>query len=129
MSSMTDYLENTLLNAVFKRISYASPTNTFAALFTSNPGGDAPTTGEVSGGWYARQSVAWSTASGGVVSNEPVVTFPPVTGSEVTVTHLVIYDAVTGGNALFHAPLTASKTLAVADSISFAVGAITVTLQ
>lgn len=129
MSSMTDYTESTIINLLLRNTAYTPVATTYAALFTANPGGDAPSTGEVSAGWYARQSIAWNAPSNGVTSNANTITFPQVTGAGVTITHLVIYDAATGGNALFYAPLTSSKTLAIDDAISFAAGAITVTLQ
>lgn len=129
MSSMTDYLENVLINTVLRNTGFTPPTTTYAALFTSNPGGDAPAAGEVSGGWYARQSVAWNPPANGATANTNAITFPQVTGAAVTITHLVIFDAATNGNALFWAPLTSSKDLAIADALSFAAGAITVTLQ
>ena len=65
-----------------------------------------------------------------MTSNAKALTFPANNGAgAVTVTHIGVYDASTGGNLLYHSPLTQAKTLQVGDVISFAVGSITVTLQ
>jgi hypothetical protein len=47
----------------------------------------------------------------------------------VIVTHVGIYDAPTGGNLLYYSNLASAKTLAPNDVLSFAPGAITITLD
>jgi hypothetical protein len=68
----------------------------YAALYTTAPGASAGT--EVTGGApaYARKSLAWGTASGGVVT--ATVTFDVPTGT--TVVGAGVHDAVTAGNYL-----------------------------
>ena len=41
----------------------------------------------------------------------------------------IITDAITAGNLLYHSPLVASKSLLVGDVLSFAIGAITITID
>lgn len=81
-------------------------------------------------GSYARQSVTFGAPSNGVSTNSGAVTFPTATGTWGTVSHFVLVDSGThgAGNVLFHGALTASKTVASGDSISFADGQLSVTL-
>ena len=52
---------------------------------------------------------------------------PNTTSGWGTVTHFGIFDASTNGNLLYWGALTASKTVAVGDSVSFGAGALVVT--
>ena len=45
-----------------------------------------------------------------------------------TVTHIGIWDAASSGNLLYHGAVSSSKTVASGDTISLAVGQLTVTL-
>jgi hypothetical protein len=125
--SMSDYLENALLNAVLRNTSYTSPSQVYIALFTSDPT-DAGTGTEVTGGGYARQPITFNAPSNGQVTNAADILFPVATASWGTVTHIGIYDAASGGNLLFHGALTTSKTISTDDQIKIAAGDITITL-
>ena len=132
MSSMSDFLEDALINHVMRGITYTAPTAWYLGLFTADPGETAGALNEIDVGatWYARKATGgWSPSAGGVTSNEAAITFNAVTGSPVTITHVGIYDAAVGGNRLYQAPLVQSKTLDVGDVMSFAIGAITITHQ
>ena len=50
-------------------------------------------------------------------------------GSDVTVSHIGIYDAATSGNLMYHTALDASKTLSAADVMSVAASGVSVTLS
>lgn len=101
---------------------------------------------EVTGGSYARvavnatmanfagsQAAASTTASTGTsatTSNNGVVTFPAPTAGWGSVTHMAIYDQLTGGNILFWAALTTPKTINNGDAApSFAAAAFTLQLD
>jgi hypothetical protein len=125
--SMSDYLENALLNAVLRNTPYTSPSQVYVALFTSDPT-DAGTGTEVSGGGYARQPVTFNAPSNGQVTNAADILFPVATASWGTVTHIGIYDAQTGGNLLFHGALTTSKTISANDQLKIAAGDLSISL-
>jgi hypothetical protein len=125
--SMSDYLENKILNAVLRNTAYTSPSQVYIALFTSDPT-DAGTGTEVTGGGYARQPITFNAPSNGQVTNAADILFPVATASWGTVTHIGIYDASTGGNLLFHGALTTSKTISTDDQLKIAAGDITITL-
>lgn len=131
MSAASDYLENELLDHVLRNAAYTPATTVYAALFTSAASLaelEAGTlTNEVTGGSYARQSITFAAASGGVTQNTAAVEF--VNMPAVTVGFVAIMDAATVGNVLYYAALSANKTTSVGDTLSFAVGDLTVTLQ
>ncbi len=98
----------------------------YFALYTVAPS-DAGGGTEVSGGSYARVSYAstlanWagtqsagstaaSSGTGGVTSNNNVVTFPSPTGNWGSVVAMALYDSPTGGNEIQWASLAAAKTV------------------
>lgn len=130
MAGKTDYLENKILDHILKNTAYTSPTTVYIALFTAAPS-DAYTSGspdgtEVSGNAYARQSVAFASASSGATSNSADITFPTPTGSWGTVTHFGIFDASTAGNLLYWNSLTASQAIASGNIVKFLTGDIDV---
>lgn len=128
MSEMSNYLENALINVTLRATAYTAPSTIYVALYTTDPT-DADTGTEVSGGSYARQSVAFGAPSNGVTSNTANVTFPTATASWGTITHIGLRDASTGGNLLYFTPLDASKTIATGDVFLIQTGNLTVTLD
>lgn len=133
-TDMSDYLENKLIDHVFRGQAYTAPTTIYFALFTSACSDSSGGT-EVSGGSYARASLAaslanWagtqsagstvaSSGTGGTTSNNGVVTFATPSAGWGTVTHLGIYDAVSAGNLLICRALTVSKTINSGDTVTF----------
>ena len=112
MAALSDHAENLLLNFLMTSGTATRPTAWYVALYTSAPN-DAGGGTELSGSGYSRQSVAFSTASG---------------GSWGTVTHMAIHAASSAGNLLWHGALSASKTIADGDSLEFAIGNIDLTI-
>jgi hypothetical protein len=107
--SFSNFLENKVLEHVFGGVAYSAPATLYVGLFTSNPGETGSGT-EVSGGSYARQTIAF-TVTASQASNTAAVEFPTATASWGTVSHAAIFDAVSGGNMLAYGALTASKTI------------------
>lgn len=137
--AMSDYLENKVIDHLFRGTSYTAPANWYVALFTSSCSDSAAGT-EVSGGSYARVAVAsggstWtntqnsgtgvSSGTGGTTTNASTVPFNTPSAGWGTVTHWGLYDASSGGNLLVCAALTTSKTINSGDTVSFAAGALT----
>lgn len=118
--SFSNYLENKVLLHVFGATAYTAPATLYVALFTTDPG-EAGTGTEVSGGSYARQTVAF-TVVGSLASNTAAVEFPTATASWGTITHAAVYDAVSGGNLLASGALTTSKTIASGDVLRIPAG-------
>lgn len=127
MSEMSNYLENALINGTLRGTTYTAPTTVYVALFTSDPT-DAGTGTQVSGGSYARQSVTFAAPSNGASASNADVTFPQATANWGTVGWIGIYDALTGGNLLYHTALDSAKTIETGDIFKIASGSLTVTL-
>lgn len=125
MSAMSNYLENSLANHVFRTTGFTQPQNLHIALYTAAPSDSGGGT-ELTGAGYARVQVSradsqW-TLSSGAVSNTNTITFPTPTANWGNVTHFGIFDASTGGNLLFHGSLTTAKTVNQGDTVTFPAG-------
>jgi hypothetical protein len=139
----SDYLENGLVDHLFRTRTFAKPTGLYVALFTSAPS-DAGGGIEVAGGSYARVSLPpldanWTATQGGVSGNSSGVTgvtanavavqFAAPTANWGTVSHFGLFDAATGGNLLIWDALIASRTILASDPApSFAPGALQITV-
>lgn len=140
MSKFSNYTETNIVQTTLRGEPFPAPTSVYIALFTADPTDANVTANEVQvAAWpaYVRRDAAdgaaiatgWTAPADGVSSNAKAVTFPANNGAgSVTVTHVGLYDAATGGNLLYHAALTSSKTLLVGDVLSFGIGSITVTV-
>lgn len=141
MAGMSDYLEQAILNEVFRNTNYAVPTNVYVGLHTADPTDAGSTAAEISGNAYARQLVNkdgstapfWTapavSGSSYKVDNNSTVSFPVATGSWGTITHLSVWDASTAGNMLFSGALTASKTIGTNDQLTFPASSIVVSID
>ena len=125
--SFTNFLETEILDHVFAGAAYTAPSTKYIGLFTAAPGETGGGT-EVSGSAYARQSMAFST-SGATTSNSSAVEFPTATGSWGTITHVGIFDAVSSGNLMVYATLTASKAITTGDVFRVPSGDLDITLN
>lgn len=140
MSKFSDYTETNILQATLRGVAFPVPTGVFVGMFTADPTDANLVAGEVQAGAmpaYARQNAAgtgtidtgWSAPANGVSSNAKAITFAPNNGAgAIVVTHIGIYDALNGGNLLYHAPLVSPKTLQPGDVLSFGVGTLTITV-
>lgn len=138
--SMSDYLENKLVDHVFRATAFTAPLTLYVGLSTAACT-DAGFGTEVTLGAYARVAVtsattAWlgthgtitgaSSGTNGTISNAAAITFPAPTANWGVVTHFFIADALTGGNLLVCQALTTSKTINSGDAApSFAASALT----
>lgn len=129
MAALSDYAEKLLLDFLMTTGTATRPTAWYVALFTAAPN-DAGGGTEVSAGGYTRKTVAFSAAAspGGTTSNSGEVSFTASGGDFGTVTHMGIFDASSSGNLLWHGALTASKTVADGDTLTFAAGNIDLTM-
>ena len=137
-TSLSSYTEAQLLNWVKGTTFVAAPANLYVALYTANPTDASASGTEVSGNAYTRVAIlaaGWSAITdsgagvGAVISNAGIVTFPTPTLTWGTVTGFALYDALTLGNEVFWAALSASKVINAGDTVSFAVGALTITVD
>ena len=125
--SFTNYLETEILDHVFAGAAYTAPSTKYLALFTGAPGETGGGT-EVSGGGYARQTVAFTT-SGNTTSNNAAVEFPTATANYGTVTHVAVFYASTSGNMMAYAALSSNKTIETGDVFRVPSGDLDITLN
>jgi len=121
MSAASNYLENALINAICRGVAFTSPSKTYVALHTANPGETG--NNEVSTAAYpsytrqdaakgGTQADAWTAPTDGVVKNALQLIWAMYDGSApLTVTHFSVWDAETGGNLLFYAQLASARTI------------------
>lgn len=126
--SAADFLENEITKWAFTaEVMSTRPSAWYVALHTADPS-DSGANSELFAAWYARKSVAW-TRTNNTVTNTGSVAFDAVTGGSVTVTHITVKDALTGGNTLAIITLTTPVVCAIGDIYTVAIGALTVTVN
>jgi hypothetical protein len=126
--SKTDYYEEKVIQHLFES-AYTAPDPLYVALYTVAPT-DSTAGTEVSGGAYARESVAQGTgwtSSGNATENASDITFTEATASWGTVVAFSLMDALTGGNMLYWGDLTASKTIDSGDTAKIPAGDLDIT--
>lgn len=141
MAAMTDFLENKILDFLFRAQALTAiatataaagtgPATLYVGLFTANPSDTGGGT-EVTGGSYARvavtsslanwagtQAAASTTASsgtGGTTSNNATITFPTPSADWGTITGFGIFDASSAGNLLIYGALGVAKSVLNGD--------------
>lgn len=140
MANMSNYLENKLIDHIFRNTSYTVPATIAVALVTTAAAdtNTGATIVEVNGAnAYARVTVTPSTANwrgtdaqvtgvsagtGGTTDNAAAITFPTATADWGTVVGVAITDAsaTAAGNLLFYGTLTANKVVSNGDTFQFA---------
>jgi hypothetical protein len=123
---------NSLVGLFAGAVAYTPPTTLFIALSTANASSGVT---EVTGTGYARASVTnnttnWNTASSGVVTNKVAITFT-ATGpwsAGASILSFAIYDALTVGTLLGQGDLNASQVMNNGDTLTFAIGALSISL-
>lgn len=126
-NNLSNYAESELLDHILGTGAYPMP-SVFVALYTSDPT-DADSGTEVSGGSYARQAVAFDAAAGGASQNAAEIVFPIATANWGTIAYIGLRDAASGGNLLWHGPLTTSKLIETGDQFRIADGELDVSLS
>lgn len=124
--SMSNYLENKILDHSLGTTSYTMPAAVYVALYTVAPS-DAGGGTEVTGGSYSRKTATFGAASSGSATNTNNIDFTGMPGA--TVVAIGIFDASTSGNLLFHGTLNTSKTVDSGDTLRIAIGDLSITLD
>lgn len=130
MAAMSNYLENKLIDYIFRGQAFTPPSTLYFAALTVAPSDTGGGT-EVTGGSYARVAVTASmsnfsgtqgagTTSGsngtsGTTYNNVDIQFPSPTANWGTVVGMGVFDAASGGNLLVYGPISPSKTVNSGD--------------
>lgn len=145
-AALSNYYQNKNIDALLRNQAYTNPTTVYIALSTTSSSASGCGT-EPSGGSYSRVAVtsalanwagtqgatttAASSGTSGTTSNNVAITFSPgPTANWGTIVGFCVMDAASGGNLLFYASLTTSKTVNNGDAApSFAISALTFQIQ
>lgn len=115
----TTYAKNAYINV--QRGTGITAFTPYLALSLSAPSDDGSGVTEPTLGGYARLPITWTAPVDGVTANAEIV-FSAVGGAFGTITHVLVYDAVSGGNAWFYTALDAPETVADGDTLTFFAG-------
>ena len=127
MGSLSNYLENKLLDHLLGTVSYTPAATVYVGYSTADPTEDGSGLAEPTGGGYAREGITFNAASGRTISNQQVI-FPKATGSQGTITHFAIFDAATAGNMLAYGALSVSKDIEINNTPVFGAGEIQISI-
>ena len=132
------YLGNMVLNSLLRGVAFTVPARVYISLHTADPG--LTGVNEVTiGAWpaYTREDPANGGAVGGGFSapaskateNAQLILWPAQNGAgNITITHIGIWDAATGGNFLHGQALSASRIVQPTDEFVFNVGQLDVSV-
>lgn len=125
MAAISTYLANKLLNVSLNGATFTAPSTVYIALGTTNQAaGDTAT--EVTGGSYARQALAFASASTAAsIANTGAPSFTSM--PSCTVTSISLYDAATAGNLLYFENIS-SQVVNAGGTFSVPAASVTVTL-
>lgn len=133
-TGLSNYAANGFLDRMFRNQAFTVSAN-YIGLWTSTlaDASTGSTSGEVSGGSYARveiheaggSSPSWESAgTSNATQNEEAVTFPTASASWGTVTTMALLDASSTGNLLAYGNDVVDQAVGDGDTVSFAIGAI-----
>lgn len=123
--SVSNFLEDTLLNLTFNATAYAGQATVHVKLHIGDPGEAGTTNPAVH---TTRAAVTFGAAASGVVTSDSTAAFTGMAANE-TITHVSLWDAAAAGNHLWNGPLTTPKPVTVGDNFSILSGQLTVSLD
>jgi len=116
--------ENTGLNAMF-----VPSTTYYLALFTSDPS-TTGASGEVTGGSYARQAIAFGSASAGSQASTNAQTFTNMPVEAGGVPYFGLFSAATSGTYLGGGTTSGlSGAISAGSTVTFSIGSVTTSLS
>ena len=129
--AVSNYLAGKWIDHVLRNTAYTSPgTSIYVGLSTTQTAAAGGTS--VSGNNYSRvQVTAWDAPSStnGATQNTNQISFPTPSGSWGTPDSVDVWDASTTGNLLYFGTYTGGGAIGSGDSVSFAAGALDITIS
>lgn len=130
MGSLSNYVENKVLDHVLKTTVWIQSENLYVGLSTSDPLDDGSGISEPSDEAYARiQHDVWDVAVSRATENTGTISFDEAASSWGTITHFFITDDETSGNIIAHGALTTPKEINAGISASFQDGVLNVSFK
>ena len=123
--NLSNYLETRVLDHILGTTTFTRPT-AYLALYTVAPT-DSTAGTEVTGGSYARKTIAFNAASAGAATNSANVDFTGM--PTATVVAVAVVDALTAGNILVYGPLTTSRSVVAGDTLRISAGDLSISID
>ncbi len=127
----TTYFLNVVAgNAYGSDTTTSLPVKYYIGLSTTAPNINGTNVTEPAGSGYTRLELnSLGAPSGGVVTNTKSIDFPESTASWGTITHFVIYDALTNGNLLQYGQLSTPRSIEPATIMSIPANYLNLSVQ
>jgi hypothetical protein len=129
MAALAQAEAGRLTDASLGKATFTAPTTPMMLALTTTTGTASAAGTEVTGGSYARQNLSTAlpaNSTNGSITTNAVINFTSMPAA--TVTACEVYDSNGTPRRAWFGALTASKTTASGDTLSFASGAITLAL-
>jgi hypothetical protein len=115
MGAKTDYLENSIINHNFGGAAFTQPSSWWIQLYSADPTDIVDEFSTIPLAGSRVEIDAWTIANN-EASNTNAIQFAAVPVTETwVVSHYVVWDAETNGNALYHGQFRITKTLEEGD--------------
>jgi dihydroxyacetone kinase len=123
--NLSNYLETRVLDHILGTTAFTMPT-AYLALYTVAPT-DSTAGTEVTGGSYARKTIAFDAAASGAATNSANVDFTGM--PTATVVAVAVVDDLTSGNILVYGPLTTSRAVVAGDTLRISAGDLSISID
>ncbi len=133
--SISDYLEDALLDHVLEVGAYTPAATIYIGLSTADPLDDASGIAEPAGGNYARETIAFDAAASRIIESTALITYNQASGAWGTITHWFIADHLsnttwgTDVDLLAHGSLSVSKAVVSGNTPSIAANEVDVSFS
>lgn len=126
--SMSNYLENKVLNHIAGIESYTAPIKCYMALLTSSST-DESTGTEINALGYIRKPITFDASVDGVIKNLSDIVFDVAEENWGVITSVAVFDSETEGNMLFYADLSNPQEVLLDNQMIFKAGKLTISLD
>jgi hypothetical protein len=126
MGAFADATKNQMLDALVGRTTYTANAAFYCKLHIGSPG--AAGTSNVAGETTRQAATFGSAAASGAISNTVAVTWTNLSTAE-TISHVSFWTASSGGTFLGADDLPTTKTVAIGDSLTVAIGDLDLTIS
>lgn len=123
--SISNYAEAKILDCLFNNTAFGAVATVYMKLHLGDPG-EAGTNNAAA--HTTRVATSWAAASGGTITTDAATTFTTMAAAE-TISHFSLWDHLSAGNCLWTGSLSANKTVAIGDTLTFPTGDIDLTLD
>ena len=117
-TGLSSTVANAILDAYCRSVAWTEPAEFWVKLHLGDPGSAGTTSPATE---TTRKQITFSAASGGAITNSAQVQWLSYPAAE-TITHISIWDASAAGTFIGSDALTTSRTPAIGDTVTLAVG-------